>query len=182
MPIPDFNSDGLLPQGFHSCDEASFRQAFVDNFPHMPKRGEIYRGFSQFKTEMEGHGVSANKWIDGSYVENNKEPSDVDVLVIIRYDHLNNLSAPAQQHLSDCFRRGNDSKLRYYIDCYLLPWFPPGHQLRPWFEEKRSYWADCFGNSRGTGYQSRIFRICGPPKGIIEMIIGDPNKSPPVHM
>ncbi len=181
VPIPDFNGDGLLPQGFYSCDELSFRQAFVDNFPEMPKRDEIYEGFCRFRADITGHRISGTQWIDGSYVENNKEPSDVDILMIIRFDHANGLSKAAQKHLRERFKRGNDSKSLYSTDCYVIVWYPPGHPKRLVFEDQRDYWTTCFGNSKGTGCFSPLFGDCGPPKGIVEINIGKEDRCPPVH-
>lgn len=81
--IPTFNMHGVLPVGTHICTLEDVKLNF-SNIPDIKIRSDLYIKLEEFFNEL-----SKNIYyfkgllIDGSYVTNKTDPSDVDVGVIL---------------------------------------------------------------------------------------------------
>ncbi len=88
--IPPFNMDGVLPPyiGSATSGGGNFDSPYLTNlveivnrFATSPKRVEIIKGFIAYRAALLANGVSDGfQWVDGSFVTNKHEPSDVDVV------------------------------------------------------------------------------------------------------
>ncbi len=86
----------VLPDGVHVCDDATFEDRFVSAFPESSTRSLIRDGFFRLRREAVSLGLNGRQWVDGSFVEENPNPKDVDVVTFIDYERLNAVSPQAQ--------------------------------------------------------------------------------------
>ena len=81
--IPEFQENGYLP---HKCYEVTLdeiKEKLVDNFPNSQTRQSRFECFMKFYKELLENVKSCIRiLIDGSFVENNPNPNDIDVLNI----------------------------------------------------------------------------------------------------
>lgn len=97
--IPEFDENGNLP---HKCYEVTLeeiKEKLVDNFPNSKTRQSRYEGFLKFYDELTKNVDSCIQiLIDGSFVESQLNPFDIDLVIIIdselvdefEYNYLNN--------------------------------------------------------------------------------------------
>ncbi len=169
----------VLPDGVHPCDETELREVFVGGFEGSKSRGTICEGFARLRAEVSNLGVSAMQWVDGSFVEANPEPRDVDVVSFCDYDALNGLVAPAQQTIVQLLNGREATKLRFYTHTFLVPSCPPGHPYHAAFETQRAYWRKWFGQTREIPNPPGL-DLPGYPKGFLQMSLG--NAAPAVDI
>ncbi len=111
MPIPPFDSYGLLPQGIFDCSFTEIKDIFCLN----AHRQNLFDGLMNFlNTEWYPHGIAAPILIDGSFVRGKPSPEDVDV-VFDMTGHNNQSIAIA---LGLLFRH-DELKLLYNVDVQL---------------------------------------------------------------
>jgi hypothetical protein len=179
--IPDFTSDGLLPAGLHRATLDEVHERCVGHT--MLEREQLFQNLSVCLDEFLSVNLSTVVWIDGSFAQRRSDPpKDIDILLISKADHLNSFDAVRRVRFSHLLAVAQAIwKKNHKIHmCGLLGWVPQNHILRPQFEDNYNYWQDVFGNSRGVGYLSNTFKCeCGPPKGIIEVVVGNPQDIPP---
>ena len=82
--IPDFQENGYLP---HKCYEVTLeeiKEKLVDNFPDSKTRQSRFECFMRFYKELLENVKSCIRiLIDGSFVENNPNPNDIDLVIVI---------------------------------------------------------------------------------------------------
>jgi hypothetical protein len=143
----------LFVAGFHDWDagvvEQRFYELLVEPF-ETARRRYLARRFFQLLADFKKFGLTAEVWIDGSYVTEKQSPNDIDVVFIINPEEVERLPRSAKVR----FRRFSD---RAYIedlyDCHLFV-------LRNDQDELKDYFEDWFGHSRS-----------GEPKGLIRFFI-----------
>lgn len=99
--FPDFEARPgyprrVLPEGVHPCDETTLKERFVADFPKSTTRKGICEGFMQFRKDSAAHGFCALQWVDGSFVEEEQDPHDVDVVMFVDYDRFVRASLDAR--------------------------------------------------------------------------------------
>ncbi len=131
VPIPDWNSRGVLPP-INSADPASSDRSpyrvsltdFVLRFGNTEPRQRIVMGFLNFRGALQATGlVSGFQWIDGSFVENievieGRAPRDIDV---VTFFHMPD--GKDQETLSQATPRLFDppaTKEDYRVDAYFV--------------------------------------------------------------
>jgi hypothetical protein len=72
--VPDFNDDGVLPEGEHVCSMEEFKRRFVFN----ETRAKIFAGLLKLIADIKLFGCKTI-YIGGSFVINKDEPGDIDV-------------------------------------------------------------------------------------------------------
>lgn len=89
--IPDFQENGYLP---HKCYEVTLeeiKEKLVDNFPDSKTRQSRFECFMKFYKELLKNVKSCIRiLIDGSFVENNPNPNDIDFVIILDSTKYNN--------------------------------------------------------------------------------------------
>ena len=78
MPIPEFNTDGFLPEGIHSCGEDEFLLRFGYN---THRRRFIQDGLMRVTKYLARKGIKTI-FIGGSMVTAKELPRDIDAFVI----------------------------------------------------------------------------------------------------
>ena len=138
--IPDFNQDGLLPQGIHvPSDWNEFKSRFGWN----SHRQNLLTGMKSALISLESAGCQC-VYVDGSFVTNKERPNDFDIC----WD----MTGVEVLSLDPLFLKFDSSRLAQKIKC-LGEFFPAN------FTESGS------GKTFLEFFQ--IDRVTGNPKGII---------------
>jgi hypothetical protein len=84
MPIPIFNSHGLLPQGIHDCTVSEIEERLTWNL----HRTELFLKFKKcLENEVEPRFPNP-VFFDGSYVTNKEYPEDIDIVLDLRQSSM----------------------------------------------------------------------------------------------
>jgi hypothetical protein len=86
MPIPELNESGLLPEGIHEASLEKVRERF-GRFQRTDPRPDLFAKFYLFMSEVRAAGLIEAVIVDGSFVTAKDEPSDIDLILILRPDH-----------------------------------------------------------------------------------------------
>ena len=92
MPIPDLNEDGLLPEGIHEASLEEVRERF-GRFQRTDRRPELFSKLALFLTEVRACGLVEAVIVDGSFVTAKDEPSDIDLILVLRSDRRTGLNS-----------------------------------------------------------------------------------------
>jgi hypothetical protein len=95
MPLPEFNIDGLISPfvgadgpGGHFEDLSPYRVSVIElvqGLSFSEGRKSILRGWLLHRRALRAIGFNTGfQWIDGSFVEKDKEPKDIDVVTYFR--------------------------------------------------------------------------------------------------
>lgn len=82
----NFNDDGVIEPGIHTCELDDFSDTFIKMFPTSQTRKEIYDVFLRFFREVLQKYQVQEIWIDGSYATNKVNPNDMDIVIYFYYD------------------------------------------------------------------------------------------------
>ncbi|MGO4416817.1 hypothetical protein AB4Z27_27985 [Cupriavidus sp. KB_39] len=104
-------------------------------------------------------GLGARQWIGGSFVTNQAQPGDIDLVTFVNAHELEDLSHPIRALLKTYFD-GKQTASLCRCDSHLVPVRPPDHPLVDEFEELRAYWLGRFDKDWD-----------GTPKGIVQVEI-----------
>src|SRR3954469_9447198 len=94
MPLPPFDSRGLLPAGIHTATEAELHALCVTAFPKSTTRPRIFQNFCLYRAAVAAMGLHVTQWVDGSFVDRTRvDPEDIDVINFLDTDQLRALSS-----------------------------------------------------------------------------------------
>ena len=131
------------------------KNIFVDNFTLSSTRLDNWNGFLQFNKDLKTLAkYPIKQWIDGSFVTNKLNPTDIDLVSFI-----NELDFVPSLSLFDMNRSDGYPKKMYNIDGYVIIDLPDNHQYSAKMKEQISYWKDFFSTDKENN-----------PKAIIEVI------------
>ena len=91
-----------------------------------------------FITYFKQTGLSAELWIDGSFLTEKPEPNDIDIVFLVNQSDIQNAPVEAQRLLDKIFNQREGIKLRYKCDHYIV---------YPNDEDQKSYWLKHFGQN-----------------------------------
>jgi hypothetical protein len=83
MPIPELNSDGLLPSGIHDCTIEEVRQRF-GRFQWSDRRPNLFKQLQEYFDELQGTDIAESLIINGSFVTEKSDPNDIDLILVLR--------------------------------------------------------------------------------------------------
>src|SRR5438552_1466057 len=86
MPIPDLNTDGLLPTGLFDCTLEEIRQRF-GSFQGSERRPRLFGRLQELVVAMRQSGLFEEALIDGSFVTRKADPNDIDLIAVLPRDH-----------------------------------------------------------------------------------------------
>ena len=86
MPIPDLNENGFLPEGIHEASLEELRERF-GRFQRTDRRPALFTKLSTYLAEVRASGLVVAVIVDGSFVTAKDEPSDIDLILVLRPDH-----------------------------------------------------------------------------------------------
>jgi hypothetical protein len=83
MPIPELNSDGLLPTGIFDCGLAEIKSRF-GAFQVSDQRPRLFARLQALVTAIKAGDLFSALIIDGSFVTAKPGPNDIDLIAILR--------------------------------------------------------------------------------------------------
>ena len=86
MPIPDLNTNGLLPPGRHACTVEEIAGRF-GAFRGGEQRPRLMVSLMEFVAEARAAGIVRALLVDGSFVTAKPAPNDIDLVVIVPETH-----------------------------------------------------------------------------------------------
>lgn len=86
MPIPAFNTDGLLPEGIHVCGLDEVKTRF-GRFQDSDRRPKLFIQLEDLVAELKKSSVIVAVVVNGSFVTGKSAPNDVDVLIVLGKGH-----------------------------------------------------------------------------------------------
>lgn len=102
MPIPDFNSDGVLPMGIFTCSLEEIEEHF-GRFRGTDRRPNLTIKLIEYMRELRSANVAKSVIINGSYITDIDQPNDIDVLLILKDDI--DLSQPFPPFIKNTFNK-----------------------------------------------------------------------------
>ena|SRR5437867_8790386 len=97
MPIPAFESSGLLPAGVHDCTLEEIESRF-GRFHATDRRPQLWAKFKNFFREAQASGVVEALLLDGSFVTTEDAPNDIDIVVVVFAGHDLQADLPPHQY------------------------------------------------------------------------------------
>lgn len=139
----DFDIYGnLIPYEVIETDLITFRRRFVEQFLSSTKRPHLLNLFIQYINDIEeiiGSGFFV--WVDGSFITQKPEPSDIDFVIFIDYQRYQQHEATLEQIRQRRFLPNSE------VDGYFVAIYPEEHRRRSWFESDQMRWLHGFGTS-----------------------------------
>jgi hypothetical protein len=86
MPIPELNEDGFLPEGVHEASLEEVHERF-GRFQRTDRRATLFTKLALFMADARASGLVEAVIVDGSFVTAKDEPSDIDLILVLRPDH-----------------------------------------------------------------------------------------------
>ncbi|MFC7679122.1 DUF6932 family protein [Paenibacillus sp. GCM10028914] len=96
------DGNSLLPDGVYDCTLDELRDIFT-SIPNKEKRKQLFEQLLLYVEQIKRAGIPCcHLLIDGSYVTNKEEPSDIDLAIVTPWDYspdfrmssMNDLTAP----------------------------------------------------------------------------------------
>ncbi len=183
MPLPPFNSRGLLPDGVHAATEDELKERCVDPFPTSRTRQPVFDGFCRYRSDLGGLSLNITQWVDGSFTDESRiDPDDIDLVNFVSANEINAISAPDRSRAAALLNGRGATKAAYSCHTFVATVFPPGHPFEPMFERQRLYWRKWW--STPQDYSKPPVKTPAPhrgSKGIVLMTIGTPTAAPTIN-
>ena len=181
MALPDFNAQGLLPEGVHPATTADLKDRFVTSFPTSVRRQKVFDNFCRYQAAVAGFGVHATQWVDGSFVDQSRlDPDDADVVNFCDFSALNALPPAIQIQVAPLLDGRDSTKTTYDTHTFLEVRFPAGHSLAANSENRRKYWRDWFSRPQDYSGPKKVEALWRGRKGIVQMIVGNATLCPAI--
>src|SRR5579864_7756641 len=85
LPIPELDTDGLLPVGIHDCTENEIYQRF-GRFSSSDRRPQLFGKLQDYLNDARISGLFSAIIIDGSFITSKPEPGDIDLIAVLKSD------------------------------------------------------------------------------------------------
>lgn len=133
---PDFPP--LLAGGIHRFNLSDLELLTVDKFAESTRRKPLFESFKVYLGLLEGTGLSAEIWVDGSFMSEKPEPDDIDLVVLFDATNARSLPQDSQQMLRILLDT-HSAVARFNLHVF---------RIRRDDEEAVSYWRQLFGTMR----------------------------------
>ena len=122
----------------------------VTNFPTSRSRPAIMEGLEKALRLLHDHNISAEVWLDGSFMTKKIDPADVDIILSINGEIFEKGSEKIKSVVM-LFNDTSDLK-SFFCHSYILIMYPNSNDatLRDGSTEDHNYWLELFGTSRGN--------------------------------
>jgi len=97
MPIPEFNSEGFLPEGIHDCSLAEVQERF-GQFQRSDRRCRLFDKLEVLVNDARDAGLITAIIIDGSFVTTKDAPGDIDLILVVRPTHDFRAALPPREY------------------------------------------------------------------------------------
>jgi hypothetical protein len=130
----------LLGPGFTEITLEDLSRLCVDPFPDPFHRRHLVARLSELVTLLREIGLECDIWIDGSFLTQDPEPSDVDMVIWSDNASRARLTVSQNTRLDKIIKNKDRTLYRYRCDVSYQERGNTG---------QRMYWLGCFGFSRG---------------------------------
>ncbi len=96
--IPEFNEQGLLPEGIHRTDLGGFRERFAV-FDQSDRRFRVFEQLERLVKEARATTLVKRLIVGGSFVTAKAEPNDFDCIVVLDPAVVGTALRPSQYNL-----------------------------------------------------------------------------------
>lgn len=135
----------LLGPGMHVLSLAELRNLAVINFPTSSRRTRLFEDFVQLLQTLQRYGVECDIWIDGSFLTEKNDPSDIDLTALFDINAFGSFSQLAQEF---CLQTLNGGK-KFLPDLDTFITFMVSDPNHPQSKlDGRNYWAKQWGVDR----------------------------------
>lgn len=136
----------IFGPGYHNCSLIGLQDLCVAAFPQSKTRPILFVLFQSFIDDINKLFLPCSVWVDGSFLTEKENPSDIDVWIILDLDVALNLTVDQRQFIDDV----NDPTKKYnkVIDGYAFVCYPFGHTLYGSDLDERQGWAEHIGLQR----------------------------------
>jgi hypothetical protein len=86
MPIPPLDEDGFLPPGIHGCRLEEVGERF-STLGGSERRSRLFAKLQEYVRDVRRTGMAVALVIDGSFVTGKPDPSDIDLVLVLKRDH-----------------------------------------------------------------------------------------------
>lgn len=181
MPLPAYESSGLLPDGVHAATPQDLESRCVLPFPTSTTRADIFAGFTSYQNALAALGLNVTQWVDGSFVDQLRlDPEDVDVVSFCDSANLNTAFVAHGASINALLNGGKSTQATYKTHTFLRVHFPAGHAMGASFEAQRKYWRNWFSTPQDYTGPIKTPAPHRGRKGIVQMNIGDATLCPTV--
>jgi len=144
-----------LPYEVIKLNGSEFKQIFVDDFKDSSTREKIFAGHQNYNKNMLNL-IKSNYFqiADGSFTTNKQNPNDIDIVSFLSHISVNEHGSGLTE-----FQTKNGSKDNYFVDGYIIPYYPKTNPLYAIITKDRiDYWYDWFGHDR-SGNPKALIRL-----------------------
>jgi hypothetical protein len=136
----------LLPAGFHDMTLKALRDLCVDRFPLSKGRPTLMDGFERLVNLFLTKRVPGRFWVDGSFLTEDIEPSDVDIVLALHLSEWDTCEAEPKLFIESLTK----VNLKPQFGCHANAWimFPEGHPLYWKGVWMQAYWIKQWGFAR----------------------------------
>jgi hypothetical protein len=184
MSLPDFNHQGLLPEGLHRASEDEVRERCVESFPESNSRHAVFDGFCRYRAAAATLGLNITQWVNGSFTDKTRlDPEDVDLVSFVRSEELTHLTTTEEAGIQTLLNGFETTKLEFRCHSFLEIQFPPEHEFAAQSEGQRRYWSALW--STPQDYSQPPEKKPAPQrgkKGIVSMTVGNPHFAPDIQL
>lgn len=181
MPLPAYESSGLLPDGVHAATTQDLESRCVLPFSTSTTRADIFTGFTSYQNALAALGLNVTQWVDGSFVDQLRlDPDDVDVVNFCDSANINTVAGAHGTRITAMLDGRESTKATYKTHTFLLVRFPGGHPMAANFEALRKYWRAWFATPQDYTGPVKVPAPHRGRKGIVQMNVGDATLCPSV--
>jgi hypothetical protein len=184
MSLPDFNHQGLLPEGLHLASEDEVKERCVDAFPDSTSRRPVFYGLCRYRAAAAKLNLNITQWVNGSFTDRTRlNPEDVDLVNFVRAEDVKFLTTVEEENIDALLDGEERTKAGFRCHSFLELIFPPGHKYADYFEGQRRYWSKQW--STPQDYSTPPLKKEAPwrgKKGILQMTVGAPSLVPHIDL
>lgn len=125
----------LFDPGWHTVTVKSLRDKCVKAFPRSTTRKRLMAVLETAIKKIQDAGFPCELWIDGSFLTEKIDPTDVDVAAIVPFHVFTAASAKIHQTLE--WISSDDTCDREGLDGYILNMFPASSPMAAAWEQRR---------------------------------------------
>jgi hypothetical protein len=135
----------LLQPGLQKMTIADLKALVLDGFPKSKSRKELWQNFSELVGNIAALGIKCEIWVDGSFLTEKIDPSDVDFVVDVPIDLVQTFNEQQQGLLEDLKNR--EFRRSKKLHSFVMFRAPLGHNFYPASQESHKQWSKDFGYS-----------------------------------
>jgi len=136
----------ILPIGFHKMSLEKLEELCVQRFSDSMTRQQIMTDLRDIVQRLSDGGITAEIWVNGSFLTRKRDPGDVDIVLRIPIQVYEN-GTPEQKALLEWV--GSNLKLDHHCDSYVFYVYPPEDSRAVCNDYLHAYWIRQFGFTRG---------------------------------